>query len=110
MSLSTHVLNLASGRPAMGMRVTLEHGAATLFKGATDTDGRCPGIAGLVTEPAVYRLRFGVAVYFRALGMVLPNPPFLDEVVIEFGIAEPDEHYHVPLLVTPFAYSTYRGS
>ena len=110
MSLSTHVLDLTSGQPATAMRVTLEHGAATLFNGTTDKDGRCSGFAGLVTEPAVYRLRFGVADYFKAQGLALPQPPFLDEVVIEFGIADPTAHYHIPLLVTPFAYSTYRGS
>ena len=110
MTLSTHVLDLVSGQPAAAMRLTLEHGAATLFKGTTDNDGRCPAIAHLVSGPAVYRLRFGVAAYFRAAGAVLPNPPFLDEVTIEFGISDPDAHYHVPLLVTPFAYSTYRGS
>ena len=109
-TLSTHVLDLAAGRPAATMNVTLEHGAATLFKGTTDNDGRYPGIAELVSAPAVYRLRFGVAAYFRGAGLKLPEPPFLDEVVIEFGGADPGAHYHVPLLVTPFAYSTYRGS
>lgn len=110
MSLSTHVLDLTTGRPAEGMRVSLEHAAATSSKNLTDAEGRCPGLAGLALEAAVYRLRFGVADYFRAQGHALPKPPFLDDVVIEFGISDPSAHYHVPLLVTPFAYSTYRGS
>jgi 5-hydroxyisourate hydrolase len=110
MSLSTHVLDLMTGKPALGMRVTLEHAATTLFNGLTDEGGRCRELGDLRAGPAVYRLRFGVADYFRRQGHELPDPPFLDEVTIEFGVAEPAGHYHVPLLVTPFAYSTYRGS
>ena len=81
---------------------------AALFEGKTDGDGRCPGLPAL--GPGRYRLTFAVADYFRAAGVALPEPPFLDRVTIDFGIADPDAHYHVPLLVSPFGYSTYRGS
>ena len=62
------------------------------------------------TEPSGHTIRFSVAAYFRGLGVAMPDPPFLDEVTVDFGIAEGGGHYHVPLLVSPFAYSTYRGS
>ncbi|WP_375380975.1 hydroxyisourate hydrolase [uncultured Sphingomonas sp.] len=110
MSLSTHALDLTVGRPAAGLRLALEQGGVTLFDGVTDDDGRCPALKDLAGATGRYRLRFGVAAYFHAQGHDLPDPPFLDEVTIDFGIAEPAGHYHVPLLVTPFAYSTYRGS
>lgn len=110
MSLSTHVLDTARGLPAAGVAVVLEQGAATLFEGRTDADGRCPGLRALTLPEGSYRLRFAVAAYFRAGGAALPEPPFLDEVSVDFGIAEADSHYHVPLLVSPFGYSTYRGS
>jgi 5-hydroxyisourate hydrolase len=73
-------------------------------------DGRTP--APLLADPAVgrYRLVFAVGDYFRALGTTMPEPPFLDQVPIEFGIADPAANYHVPLLVSPWSYSTYRGS
>ena len=108
-SLSTHVLNTAHGRPASGVTVRLASAAGEpLFTGVTDRDGRCPGL------PAVgvgrYRLEFAVAAYFRGVGVALPEPPFLDTVAIAFGVAEADGHYHVPLLVSPYGYSTYRGS
>ena len=78
--------------------------------GVTDADGRCPGLAPAGLAPGRYALRFAVADYFRALGVALSDPPFLDEVTVDFGIASNGGHYHVPLLVSPFAYSTYRGS
>jgi 5-hydroxyisourate hydrolase len=81
---------------------------AELFSGFTNDDGRCPGLP--TCAPGRYRLAFGVADYFRAKGAVLPEPPFLDVVTINFGIAGEGGHYHVPLLVSPFSYSTYRGS
>jgi 5-hydroxyisourate hydrolase len=109
-SLSTHVLDTAHGRPAAGMTLALWHEGALRFEGATDTDGRCPGLAAAGPfAPGTYRIEFRVADYFRAQGMALPDPPFLDRVPIDFGIAG-DGHYHVPLLASPFAYSTYRGS
>ena len=108
-SLSTHVLDTAHGYPAAGMALHLLGGdGASLFSGVTDADGRCPGLPALA--PGRYALRFAVADYFRARGVDLPDPPFLDVVTIDFGIADADGHYHVPLLVSRFAYSTYRVS
>ena len=107
-SLSTHVLDTTHGRPAGGIAVRLTTGdGATLFEGITNADGRCATLPTLATGR--YRLVFAVAAYFRAAGVALPDPPFLDMVAIDFGIAD-DGHYHVPLLVSPFGYSTYRGS
>jgi 5-hydroxyisourate hydrolase len=110
--LTTHVLDTAHGRPAAGLRVRLFAGDALLFDGVTNADGRCPDLAMTTgpVAPGTYVLQFAVADYFRTAGVDLPDPPFLDEVTIAFGIADPDGHYHVPLLVSPFAYSTYRGS
>ena len=108
-SLSTHVLDTAHGRPAAGVALTLTTAAGeALFAGVTDADGRCPGLPLLA--PGRYRLSFGVAAYFAGCGVALPDPPFLDVVAIDFGIAEGAAHYHVPLLVSPYGYSTYRGS
>lgn len=108
MTLSTHVLDTSAGTPARGMRVRLLKGALPLFEGTTDDDGRCPGLKDLVLHPGAYRLEFGVAGYYRGRGVVLSDPPFLDVVGIEFGLGE--GRYHVPLLVSPYGYSTYRGS
>ena len=118
--LTTHVLNVAAGIPAAGMRIELRGRAATsvltdmALIGAvqTDADGRCaaPLLQGAALCSGRYSLTFHVAAYFRALGQPLPEPPFLDEVVIAFGIADPQQNYHVPLLVSPWGYSTYRGS
>lgn len=108
-TLSTHVLDTAHGCPAAGVELTLTTGAGILlFQGVTNADGRCPGVPEI--PPGTYRLGFAVADYFRGRGVALPEPPFLDVVSIDFGIADPSEHYHVPLLVSPFGYSTYRGS
>jgi len=107
-SLSTHVLDTTHGRPAGGIAVRLTTAEGeTLFEGITNADGRCPALPALAIGR--YRLVFAVAAYFRAAGVALPDPPFLDVVAIDFGIAD-DGHYHVPLLVSPFGYSTYRGS
>lgn len=117
MGLSTHVLDTMNGVPAGGMRVALyttAGGAAALVRHITlNDDGRNPG--GLLYDAqslkvGTYRLVFEVAAYFRAQGVVLPDPPFLDQVSLDFGIADPAAHYHVPLLVSPWSYSTYRGS
>ena len=108
-TLSTHVLDTTHGRPAAGVALRLSTAAGEpLFSGVTNADGRCPGLPAL--EAGRYRLTFSVAAYFRGLGVTLPDPPFLDEVAIDFGIAADGGHYHVPLLVSPFGYSTYRGS
>ena len=109
-SLSTHVLDTMHGRPAAGMAVTLSGPDGAIAQGTTNSDGRCPELASDALAPGRYILRFAVADYFRQLGVALADPPFLDEVNVEFGIADGGGHYHVPLLVSPFAYSTYRGS
>jgi 5-hydroxyisourate hydrolase len=109
--LTTHVLDTMHGRPAAGMTVRLFVDGALRGVATTDGDGRCPALsAGVGIGTGRYRLEFAVADYFRAAGVILPEPPFLDMVAIDFGIAEGAGHYHVPLLVSPFAYSTYRGS
>jgi 5-hydroxyisourate hydrolase len=115
--LSTHVLDTANGCPAAGMAVTLQRitGAQTdtLAQFTLNADGRHPGGALLDASRMAagrYRLLFEVAPYFRARGLDLPEPPFIDTVQIDFGIADVDGHYHVPLLVSPWSYSSYRGS
>ena len=109
-TLSTHVLDTVRGAPAAQLEVELQREGALLFRGCTDADGRCPALRALTLGPGRYRLVFAVADHFRRSGIALAEPPFLDRVVIDFGIADGAEHYHVPLLVSPFAYSTYRGS
>ena len=116
-TLSTHVLDLVSGQPAAGMEITLWSGGERLFVGMTNIDGRCPDLSVAVGDMpgGSYRLEFAVAAYFRGRGGALSNPPFLDIVPIAFGMAQraPGEkggHYHVPLLVSPYGFSTYRGS
>lgn len=115
--LSTHVLDLAHGCPAAGMRVSLQAldgpEPRTIKSVILNADGRSDG--GPLLEAATmaagrYRLLFSVAAYFRERGVSLPEPAFIDVVPIEFGIADAAGHYHVPLLVSPWAYSTYRGS
>jgi 5-hydroxyisourate hydrolase len=109
-SLSTHVLDTMHGRPAAGLTVTLSGPDGEIKRGTTDADGRCPDLEQGALAPGRYTIRFSVADYFRAAGVALPDPPFLDEVAVDFGIAADGGHYHVPLLVSPYAYSTYRGS
>jgi 5-hydroxyisourate hydrolase len=115
--LSTHVLDTAHGRPAAGMRVTLQRvgsdgAAATVKTVVLNADGRADGPLLAAGEMAVgrWRLLFEVAPYFRACGVALPEPPFLDTVQLDFGIADAAGHYHVPLLASPWSYGTYRGS
>jgi len=114
--LSTHVLDTANGCPAGGMKVALLRlGGATpetLKTFTLNDDGRADGalLEGATFLRGRYRLVFSVGAYFRARGTRLPDPPFIDEVPLDFGIADPALHYHVPLLVSPFSYSTYRGS
>ncbi|KAB7769714.1 hydroxyisourate hydrolase [Xanthomonas maliensis] len=108
-TLSTHVLDTARGRPAAGIVLRLFAGDQLAFDGITDAGGRCPALAALALPPGRYRLEFEVAGYWRAAGVPLAEPPFLDLIPIAFGIAEPG-HYHVPLLLSPYGYSTYRGS
>ena len=114
--LTTHVLDTANGCPAAGMAVSLfrlQDGSASLLKQITlNHDGRAdsPLLEGAAVVPGRYRLVFGVAAYFRGRGTTLDDPPFLDEVPLDFGLADPASHYHVPLLASPWSYSTYRGS
>jgi len=114
--LSTHVLDTAHGCPAAGMRITLQRldatGPVTLKNLALNHDGRADGplLDAAAMATGRYRLLFEVAPYFRARGVALSDPPFIDVVQLDFGIADAAGHYHVPLLVSPFSYSTYRGS
>lgn len=114
--LTTHVLDTANGCPAAGMQVTLlrlnDSGAETLQTLHLNHDGRAdaPLLEGSTMVPGRYRLVFSVAPYFRGRGDDLPEPAFLDQVPLDFGLADPASHYHVPLLVSPWSYSTYRGS
>lgn len=117
MGLSTHVLDTMHGVPAAGMAVALfttEGDAATLVKQfVLNADGRSPDgplFDNASLKRGTFRLVFDVAGYFRARQVVLPEPNFLNRVSIDFGVAQPEQHYHVPLLVSPWAYSTYRGS
>lgn len=103
MSLSTHVLDAALGRPAPGVAVRLEGPDGVRAEGRTDDDGR---IKGWPSGRGVHRLVFDTGEYFARRGVTA----FYPEVVIAFTVADPGQHYHVPLLLSPFAYSTYRGS
>jgi 5-hydroxyisourate hydrolase len=113
--LTTHVLDVARGRPAVGLAVTLYAAGGErrqLAAAVTNADGRCdaPLLEGETLKAGAYELVFEAGRYFDSLRLDLPEPKFLDQVVIRFGIADPDQHYHVPLLLSPFGYSTYRGS
>jgi 5-hydroxyisourate hydrolase len=114
--LSTHVLDTMNGRPAAGVRVELFalDGEARRLVAATQTnaDGRTdqPLLAGDAFRTGAYEIVFHIGPYFRARGTAFAEPAFLEAVPVRFGIAEPEGHYHVPLLVSPWAYSTYRGS
>jgi 5-hydroxyisourate hydrolase len=114
--LSTHVLDTANGKPAQGVAVelfALEGGERrSLVATRTNADGRtdAPLLSGDAFRTGAYELVFQVGAYFRSIGTKTADPPFLDTVPIRFAIAEPDGHYHVPLLVSPWSYSTYRGS
>jgi 5-hydroxyisourate hydrolase len=113
--LTTHVLDTSAGLPAAGIRIELHVLAATgpnlLAATATGRDGRCsaPLLTGSGFHGGRYALTFHVAEYFLGRGVTLPEPAFLDDVVVRIGIAHPDEHYHVPLLISPWSYSVYRG-
>jgi len=116
--LTTHVLDIARGRPAAGVAIELWRlgadgaGRTLLASARTNADGRAeaPLLAGEELRAGVYELVFAVGDYFAAQGLVGATPPFLDHVPVRFGVADPDAHYHVPLLASPWAYSTYRGS
>ena len=116
-SLTTHVLDVAHGHPAAGVRITLRRIAGgattTLLETVTNHDGRCdaPLVQGTAFTAGQYEIVFAVGKYF-ACEPAAPTdaPAFLDDVVVRFGVGHPDQHYHVPLLVSPYSYTTYRGS
>jgi len=102
--LTTHVLDIAAGRPAAGIPVTLLRDGAVMGETLTDADGRAVVLEAL--EAGVYELQFEVGEHFASGA----EPPFLDVVPVRFGVSDAESHHHVPLLVAPWAYSTYRGS
>lgn len=114
--LTTHVLDTARGTPGSGIDVRLyragPRGYELITQALTNADGRCdaPLLEGDALKAGRYRLIFGAGAYFRRYGAALADPPFVDEVTIDFGVADTAAHYHVPLLVSPWSYSTYRGS
>lgn len=113
--LTTHVLDTAQGCPAAGVEIVLYRVTPQrqeLARSSTNADGRLdsPILEGSEFVAGVYELVFAAGTYFQNQSSDLPDPPFVDEVVLRFGIANGDQHYHVPLLVSPWAYSTYRGS
>lgn len=114
--LSTHVLDTSRGAPAPGVTVQLyrlqRRKRVLLATAITNVDGRTdePLLSGESLDIGVYELVFQAGDYFRSDGSTPPEPLFLDEIVVRFGIAEATGNYHVPLLLTPFGYSTYRGS
>lgn len=114
--LTTHVLDITRGQPGEGVEVELyavEGQGRTLLKSViTNRDGRCdaPLLQGEDMRAGQYELVFGAGDYFAKQGITVPTPRFVDRVVIAFGIADAAQYYHVPLVVSPWAYSTYRGS
>ena len=114
--LTTHVLDTAHGKPGQGVAIRLykivNNTRELLVTTATNADGRCdqPLLEGAALSSGVFELDFSVGEYFARLGVATPQPAFLDVVTLRFGLADAQAHYHVPLVVTPWSYSTYRGS
>ena len=115
--LTTHMLDTASGLPAAGVQVRVYAVGAgdartLLLETRTNADGRCdkPLLEGEAFRAGRYEIVFGAGAYFARQGTALVQPSFVEDVVLRFGIADPSQHYHVPLLVSPWSYSTYRGS
>jgi 5-hydroxyisourate hydrolase len=114
--LSTHVLDIAQGKPAAGVKVALfsvtEQGKVLIKMEITNDEGRCsaPLLEGDAMKAGQYELVFNAGDYFAAQGIALPTPRFIDLVTLAFGIADAGQNYHVPLVVSPWSYSTYRGS
>jgi 5-hydroxyisourate hydrolase len=112
--LTTHILDQAAGKPAAGVsvRVSRREGEALspVAELRTDADGRARLIEGEALAVGGYRLAFSIGDYFKASGLPVTDPPFLDVVVIDFAVSNTVQHWHVPLLVSPYGYSTYRGS
>ena len=115
-ALTTHVLDTMHGRPGSGIAISLfkivDNSRRAVAADETNANGRCdrPLLEGAALTPGVYELDFAVGVYFAGQGVALSSPPFLDVVTLRFGVADAGQHYHVPLVVTPWSYSTYRGS
>ena len=114
--LTTHMLDVTSGKPAEGVVIDFSVLDSDKYQPIrtvhTNADGRNaePLLTAETMKVGQYQLVFHIADYFRKLGTILPNPPFLDKAVIQFGIADATSHYHVPLLASPWSYTTYRGS
>lgn len=114
--LTTHVLDTAHGKPGQGIQIDLykivDNKSNLLLSKITNHDGRCdsPLLEGSTFQEGIYELHFHIGEYFSGLGIHLPTPNFLDIVVLRFGVADASQHYHVPLVTTPWSYSTYRGS
>lgn len=114
--LTTHVLDTAHGRPGQGIKIDLykivDNNKNFLLSKTTNQDGRCDGplLEGAAFQPGVYELDFHIGAYFAAQGIELAAPAFLDVVTLRFGVADASQHYHVPLVASPWSYSTYRGS
>jgi 5-hydroxyisourate hydrolase len=114
--LTTHVLDTAHGKPGRNVEIHLyqivDNSRISLLAKRTNGDGRCdaPLLEDEAFKPGVYELDFYAGDYFRTLGVVQTQPPFLDVVTLRFGVNDASQHYHVPLVLTPWSYSTYRGS
>jgi 5-hydroxyisourate hydrolase len=113
--LTTHVLDTSLGAPGAGIDIAVfrvEAGRTQVASAVTNVDGRTerPLLEGPALQRGVYEIVFGAAAYFARTGAKLSDPPFVGDVVLRFGVAATDAHYHVPLLMTPWSYSTYRGS
>jgi 5-hydroxyisourate hydrolase len=112
--LTTHILDQAVGRPAAGVLVRVSRrdgdGLSPVAEFRTDDDGRARLIAGEDIAVGGYRLEFSIGAHFKATGAAVTDPPFIDVVVIDFAVSNVEQHWHVPLLVSPYGYSTYRGS
>lgn len=114
--LTTHVLDTSQGKPGHGVAIRLfkivDNSRQQMAATATNSDGRCdqPLLEGAALTTGVYELDFSVGEYFERMGVATAKPAFLDVVTLRFGVADAQAHYHVPLVVTPWSYSTYRGS
>ena len=114
--LTTHVLDTAHGRPGRDIQISLykivDNYRHLLLSTRTNDDGRCdaPLLEGDAFQPGIYELDFSLGAYFATLDLSLPQPGFLDVVTLRFGVADASQHYHVPLVASPWSYSTYRGS
>jgi 5-hydroxyisourate hydrolase len=114
--LTTHVLDTAHGKPGKDVLIRLyrivDNSRQALCTARTNADGRCdqPLLEGAALQSGVYELDFAIGDYFASMGVAQTQPPFLNVVTLRFGVADASQHYHVPLVATPWSYSTYRGS